>query len=132
MTEFLMNRLSNCRNRWQGDYKRVLCVCSAGVLRAATAAFVLSKEPYNFNTRAVGLTREFALIPIDEVHLDWADEIVVMSHDQAEKVREMQGERDDTPIIVLNIPDQYAYRDPELIRLIKEAYNEATEAKENV
>jgi predicted protein tyrosine phosphatase len=121
-----MNRLANCQNRWQGKYKRVLCVCSAGLLRAATAAYVLSQEPYNFNTRAVGVAREFALIPIDEVHLDWADEIVVMTQDQAEKVREMQEEGDDTPIIVLDIPDNYAYRDPELIRLIKDAYTGAT------
>lgn len=126
MTEFRMNRLANCQNRWQGKYKRVLCVCSAGLLRAATAAYVLSQEPYNFNTRAVGVAREFALIPIDEVHLDWADEIVVMTQDQAEKVREMQEEGDDTPIIVLDIPDNYAYRDPELIRLIKDAYTGAT------
>ena len=25
-----MNRLGNAGNRWQGDFKRVLCVCSAG------------------------------------------------------------------------------------------------------
>ncbi len=43
------------QNPYQGKYKRVLCVCSAGVLRSATTAVVLSKEPFNFNTRSAGL-----------------------------------------------------------------------------
>ena len=58
---FLMNRLANSSNRYQGEYKRVLCVCSAGLLRSPTAALVLSQEPYNFNTRAAGLDEAFAL-----------------------------------------------------------------------
>src|SRR5258708_32622248 len=74
----LMNRLGNITNRFQGKYKKVLCVCSAGLLRSPTAAFVLSQEPYNFNTRAVGIEEEFALIPIDRVVVEWADEIVCM------------------------------------------------------
>ena len=76
MTDYLMNRLANSSNRWQGKYKRVLCICSAGLLRSPTAAFVLSQEPYNYNTRAAGLTKEFALIPVDEVLLNWAQEVV--------------------------------------------------------
>ncbi len=121
MTDFLMNRLANCSNKYQGKYKRVLCVCSAGLLRSPTAALVLSQEPYNFNTRAAGLEEEFALIPVDRVLLEWADEIVVMNAKQAEEIRgKMEEEK---PIVVLGLPDSYAYRDPELIRLIREAYD---------
>lgn len=83
MTDFTMNRLDNARNEFQGEYKRVLCVCSAGLLRSPTTAVVLSSEPYNFNTRAAGLVREFALVPVDKVLLFWADEIVCMTADQA-------------------------------------------------
>ena len=118
---FLMNRLANCTNRYQGKYKRVLCVCSAGLLRSPTAAFVLSQEPYNFNTRAAGLTPEFALVPVDRVLLEWADEIVVMSAQQAEQIRAML--EDEKQIVVLGIPDNFRYRDPELIRLIRESYD---------
>ena len=121
---FLMNRLANCTNRYQGEYKRVLCVCSAGLLRSPTAAFVLSQEPYNFNTRAAGLTPEFALVPVDRVLLEWADEIVVMSAQQAEQIRAML--EDEKPIVVLRIPDNFRYRDPELIRLIRESYDKHT------
>ena len=121
---FLMNRLANCTNRYHGEYKRVLCVCSAGLLRSPTAAFVLSQEPYNFNTRAAGLNPEFALVPVDRVLLEWADEIVVMSAQQAEQIRAML--EDEKPIVVLGIPDNFRYRDPELIRLIRESYDNHT------
>ena len=121
---FLMNRLANCTNRYQGEYKRVLCVCSAGLLRSPTAAFVLSQEPYNFNTRAAGLNPEFALVPVDRVLLEWADEIVVMSAQQAEQIRAML--EDEKQIVVLGIPDNFRYRDPELIQLIRESYDNHT------
>lgn len=117
---FLMNRLANATNQYQGKYKRVLCVCSAGLLRSPTAAWVLSQEPYNFNTRAAGLEKEFALIPVDPVLLHWADEIVCMNSEQAERLRDMLEE--DKPIIVLNIEDSFRYRDSELVEKIRSAY----------
>jgi predicted protein tyrosine phosphatase len=121
MSEFIMNRLANAGNIYQGKYKRVLCVCSAGLLRSPTAAFVLSQEPYNYNTRAAGLTKEFALVAVDEVLLHWADEIVCMSDEQAEQLADIteEGKR----IVSLNIEDNYRYRDPELIALIRLKYD---------
>lgn len=121
MTDFLMNRLANCANKYQGRYKRVLCVCSAGLLRSPTAAWVLSNEPYNYNTRAAGLSKEFALVPVDEVLLTWADQIVCMNAEQAEKIRSMLV--DETPIVVLGIPDSFTYRDEKLVSLIRESYD---------
>ena len=115
----MRNRLFNCGNPYQGDFKRVLCVCSAGLLRSPTAALVLSQEPYNFNTRACGLD-SYALIHIDEVLITWADEIVCMSEEQENRLREMVA---DKPITCLYIRDDFSYRDPELIQLIKEKYN---------
>ena len=125
MTDFLMNRLANCSNKYQGKYKRVLCVCSAGLLRSPTAAWVLSNEPYNFNTRAAGLTKEFALVPVDEVLLTWADQIVVMNSEQAEQIRSLLGD-EEKPIIVLGIPDSFPYRDETLVGLIRESYDKHT------
>lgn len=115
-----LNRLSICKNKYQQNFKKVLCLCSAGLLRSPTAAVVLSQEPFNFNTRAAGCTKEYALIPVDEVLLEWADEIVVM-----EKVQEL-GLKPYTekPIICLEIEDKYPYRNPELIELIKTRYQE--------
>jgi predicted protein tyrosine phosphatase len=126
---YLMNRLGNTNNRYQkvATYKRVVCVCSAGLLRSPTAAFVLSQEPFNCNTRAVGLIPEFALIPLDQVLLDWADQFVCMTREQADAVQEMLDSiKLETRVVCLDIPDNFGYRDPELMRMITERYTERT------
>lgn len=121
-----MNRLANTANEYQGTFKKVLCVCSAGLLRSPTAALVLSQEPFNFNTRAAGVSTEYALVLIDEFLLKWADEIVCMNESQKDVLNFLIHKDDTTPIIVLDIPDNYQYRDPELIKLIAERYVEKT------
>jgi predicted protein tyrosine phosphatase len=67
----LMNRLGNAKNEYQTKVKKVLCVCSAGMLRSPTLANVLH-EKFGYNTRAVGYSPHFALVPLDQVHLKWA------------------------------------------------------------
>ena len=113
-------------NSYQGDYKRVLTVCSANMLRSPTIAHVLSAEPYNFNTRSAGIAG-FALIPVTEELLMWADEVVCADTEHALHIRDklMQYQLD-KPIINLNIPDIYEYRNPKLIELIKERYEQRT------
>lgn len=118
-----MNRIWNVKNPWQGDHKKVLCVCSAGLLRSPTAAVVLSQPPYNFNTRAVGMVADYALIPLDAVLISWADEIVCMTTDQHEYlVGQTTG---NTRVICLNIEDNYEYRNPELMIKIATSYDAA-------
>lgn len=113
------NRIANCKNFFQGDSKKVLCVCSAGLLRSPTAAFVLSGEPFNFNTRAVGITQEYALIPVDQVLLYWADEIVCMEPwQEMELKRVLDLSEFSRPIHNLNVEDCYRYRDPGLVKQI--------------
>ena len=119
--EFLMNRMSNCKNNNQGSAKRVLCVCSAGLLRSPTAALVLSSPPFNYNTRAAGLVAEFALIPVDKVLLEWADEIVCMEPGQAKEL----ALRTKKKIVCLGIEDSFGYRNPKLMKLIAERYKKA-------
>lgn len=114
----------NSGNPYQGDFKKVLCVCSAGLLRSPTAAMVLSQPPYNFNTRAVGVDVGHALTPIDEVMVNWADEIVCMEKTHMMSILGMFPDYND-PITVLDIPDRYAYRDPGLIVMIEERYEES-------
>lgn len=120
----LMNRLGNTKNQFQGPFKRVLCVCSAGVLRSPTAAFVLSNSPYDFNTRAAGVISEFALILVDSVLMAWADEIVCMEAEQKEIL--LDRFKIEKPIIVLGISDSYEYRNKELMTLIALKYGELT------
>lgn len=118
-----MNRMANSKNEFQGEHKKVLCVCSAGLLRSPTAAVVLSQPPYNYNTRAAGIVNQFALAQVDEVLIYWADEIVCMEMEQADLLSALTKK----PIICLNIEDSYAYRDEKLVWLIKEKYNSCLE-----
>ena len=124
-----MNRIATSKNPYQGNYRRVLCVCSAGLLRSPTAAFVLSQEPFNCNTRCAGITQEFALVPVDDVLVAWADEIVCMDQEQADTINKFYKPKN--AAISLGIPDNYEYRNPDLIKLIKEKYMELHGMKEN-
>lgn len=121
------NRLHNSTNPYQGTVRKVLCLCSAGLLRSPTAAVVLSQEPYNFNTRAAGVSKDFALVPVDEVLVHWADEIVCVEKSVYNALMKIHGDdiNPGTIIKVLNLPDNFMYRDPELVTLIKEQYNDA-------
>ena len=113
-------------NSFQGDYKRVLTVCSANMLRSPTIAHILSADPYNFNTRSAG-TEPYALIPVTEDLLRWADEVVCADTEHVMRIRDKMMEwMIDKPIIDLQIPDHYEYRNPELIEMIKERYESRT------
>ena len=116
----MRNRLWNCRNPNQGSTLKVLTVCSAGLLRSPTLAHILSSEPYNFNTRAVGLDEGHALIPLDEVHLEWADVVFCMDQSMAEVIARKGFEGQ---IFNLSIPDNFEYRDPELVNMMKDRMN---------
>jgi len=119
----MLNRVHNSTNPNQGKFKRVLCVCSAGLLRSPTVAYVLSQEPYNYNTRAAGIEESYALIPVDQVLLSWAQEIVCVSKSQKRRLEDSLIEFGyKKPVVCLDIPDNFEYRDPELIAAIKAAY----------
>jgi predicted protein tyrosine phosphatase len=116
-------------NQFQGDYKRVLTVCSAGILRSATAAHVLCQRPFNFNTRNVG-TAPYALIPLTDDLIMWADEVVCMESEHKIHVMNKMMDMDlHKPIVVLDIEDIYEYRNPKLVKLIKQRYKERTDDK---
>jgi predicted protein tyrosine phosphatase len=118
----MMNRLHNCKNPHQGPYKKVLSVCSAGLLRSPTIAWVLSQDPYNYNTRACGI-HDYALVPLDQVLLTWADEIVCVQSDHEVVVRKLLEDCGlKTPVFNLLIPDKFEYRNPELIEMIERVY----------
>ena len=74
------NQMHNIANPYQGNTKKVLTVCSAGLLRSATLQNFLIKE-YGYNVRNCGTEGSYALIPISEALVKWADEIVFVSID---------------------------------------------------
>jgi predicted protein tyrosine phosphatase len=112
-----MNRLHNCRNPNQRDIKRVLCLCSAGLLRSPTTAVVLQRE-FGYNTRSAGTNEEYALILADEVLYTWADEIVAVEKRIADRVPDQFKDK----LITLNVPDVYRYMEEELQEIILEQY----------
>ena len=118
-----MNALHNVGNPNQTNAKRVLCVCSAGLLRSPTTANVLHKE-YGYNTRAAGINEEYALIPVTPLLLHWADEIVCMEPHQKEDLETLLSQNDlyTTQVYCLNVPDRFQWQDGKLTAFIKAAY----------
>ena len=115
--EFKMrqNALWNAKNPNQGKFLKILCLCSAGLLRSPTIAWVLTRES-DHNCRAAGI-HDFALIQCDEVLLEWADLIICSDTDVLFTLVTKYNPKKD--MIHLEIPDQYNYRDPELIEIIR-------------
>lgn len=120
----IYERMANTANSWQGSTKRVLCLCSAGLLRSPTAANVIH-QTWGYNTRAAGVVSYYALILMDDVLLHWAQEIVVMDDDieQAVKVEPVY-KANPVPIRNLHVPDRFGWNDHSLREAIKDAYAE--------
>jgi len=119
-------RIGNASNQYQGKYKRVLAVCSGGLLRSPTIAHTLAGDPYNYNTRSVGTNIDYALNLIDQVMLEWADEIVCADteHEVAVKMKLLDIGITRKPVVNLKLPDIYPYRDRKLVHLIKKRYDQ--------
>ncbi len=121
------NQMGNASNPFQGTAKKVLCVCSAGLLRSPTLANVLHKE-LGYNTRAVGTGVDFALIPITEAHLVWADEIVFVDDSckiYLDKLDWEMIQEHGVMFTTLNIPDNFEYGDEELAKECLKQYLES-------
>ena len=120
------NQLANVGNPFQGKAKKVLCVCSAGMLRSPTLANVLHRQ-FGFNTRAVGSCQEYALIPISQALIWWADEIVFVNQENFDDLDDLEKEEIGdigVPITVLDVHDDFDWNDPELQALLLEEYVE--------
>lgn len=119
------NALWNCRNPHQGSFKKVLTVCSAGLLRSPTIAWYLTKHT-DFNCRAAGV-HDYALVELDDVLIDWAD-LIICSEDTIKQIVDTKYkdalDYSNKTVLSLQIPDSFAYRDPELVKIIEEKLKE--------
>jgi predicted protein tyrosine phosphatase len=126
----ITERIGNASNRYQGKYKRVLAVCSGGLLRSPTIAHTLASEPYNYNTRSVGINPDYALNILDQVLLEWADEIVCADFEHETEIKQQLKKIElSKKIVCLKLPDIYPYRDRKLVHLIKKRYNQYLEGQ---
>ena len=111
----------NVDNYYQGPDKRVLAVCSAGLLRSPTIANVLHTE-YGYNVRACGTDMDYALVPVSTALLAWADLVVFANRENYNEVKAYL--KPDCEYVVLDLPDDYGYNDPVLVNLVKRKLKE--------
>jgi predicted protein tyrosine phosphatase len=119
-----MWRSRNALNSFQGPWPRVLCVCSAGLLRSPTLAWVLSNDPYNCNVRAAGSHQEYALVQVDPVLLTWAQRVVFVNPENHHRVEQAKLALP-KEVYVLDVPDRYEFRDPDLVQAIRDELERA-------
>jgi predicted protein tyrosine phosphatase len=96
----------------------LLFVCSECRLRSPTAEQVFGEIP-GLKTIAAG-TNHDATTPVSGDLLEWADIVLVMEKSHRNKLtkkfrEQLQGKR----LVVLGIPDKYAFMEPQLVELLK-------------
>lgn len=114
----LSDKIRGCKegaaaNPFQGSDKKVLFVCSMGILRSATAARMYAKK---YNTRSVG-TYPDALIQITPLLISWADEVVFVNEDAFQDAigyEHIAEALEGVPIKILDIPDTFEHMHPAL------------------
>lgn len=98
--------------------KRVLFICGKARHRSPTAAQIFASG-HGMETDAAGLSDD-ADIPLSGEEIGWATHIVVMEKAQTTRLRRkfsrhIGGRR----VVCLDIPDKYAFMQPELVDLLK-------------
>jgi len=97
---------------------KLLFVCSQNRLRSPTAEAVFSDYP-GIETMSAG-TNHDAENPMSADLIEWADVVLVMEKSHRNKlVAKYKSEFKSKRLVVLDIPDEYEYMDPELIRILK-------------
>lgn len=98
--------------------KRVLFICSQNRLRSPTAEQVFSSWE-GIEVASAGLNSD-ADTPVTPESLEWADVIFVMEKSHRNKLsKKFRAHLNGKRIICLNIPDEFQFMDPGLVKLLK-------------
>ena len=98
--------------------RNVLFICSQNRLRSPTAEQVFATWP-GIETSSAGLNHD-AENPVTPELLQWADIIFVMERTHRSKLSsKFKPHLGNARVICLDIPDEYEFMDPDLIRLLK-------------
>lgn len=132
MIKSTRNQIGNAKNYYQGSTKKVLAVCSAGILRSATLQNLLIRK-YGYNVRNCGTASDFALIPLSEALVAWADVIVFVHQDNYIESGLSQKEQQwlDKDVVVFKIEDDYEFNNPELVELLQKQWDLYEELKKD-
>ncbi len=96
----------------------MLFICSQNRLRSPTAERVFSKRA-GFEVASAGLNPE-AETPVSSDLLEWADVIFVMERAHRNKLsKKFKAHLKAKRVICLDIPDEFAFMDPSLVRLLE-------------
>lgn len=110
-------------NKYQGPAPRWLFVCSAGLLRSPTGATLASQR--GINARSCGSNFNYALVPCSANLINWADKIIFVNKENLWQLEDnFLGHQDllqqlERKQIVLNIPDNFEYMDPQLQQIFQ-------------
>lgn len=97
----------------------VLFVCKWNRSRSATAERLFCKRP-DLDVRSAG-TDDEALVRVNGRMLDWADRIFTMDAAQGAALEAMfPGHPALRQVVCLDIPDDFRFLQPELVRLLQE------------
>jgi predicted protein tyrosine phosphatase len=98
--------------------KHVLFVCSENRLRSPTAEQLFSNRE-GFEVASAGLNPS-AITTVTPEQLQWADVIFVMERAHRNKLsKRFRAHLKSKRIICLDIPDEYEFMDPGLVRLLE-------------
>lgn len=98
--------------------KRVLFVCSRNRLRSPTAEQVFADTP-GIEVASAGLNTD-AETPMDADLAAWADIVFVMEKAHRTRLSKRFGAHlKHARVICLDIPDNYVFMDPDLVRLME-------------
>jgi predicted protein tyrosine phosphatase len=98
--------------------KHVLFVCGRNRLRSPTAESVFCGYP-DIEVMSAGTSKD-ADTPLTTELVEWADIIFVMENSHREKLSaRFRGALRSTRVICLDIPDDFAFMDPALVRILK-------------
>ena len=96
---------------------KILFVCSRNKKRSLTAEKVFRNRP-GLQVKSAG-TADGARIKVSRELLLWADHVLVMEKNHKTIIRQNFADFDASKIIVLGIPDDYEFMDPELIEILE-------------
>lgn len=97
---------------------RLLFICSQNRLRSPTAELIFATHP-GVECASAG-TNHDADSPLTPELVDWADLIFVMEKSHRDKLASrFKSSLSNKRVVCLDIPDNYDYMDPALVRLLR-------------
>lgn len=98
--------------------RNFLFLCSKNRLRSPTAEQIFAGLP-GINVLSAGINRD-AEEPLTDELVEWADIIFAMEGTHRTKLQKKhRSALKDKRVVVLGIPDDFAFMDPQLVRILK-------------